>query len=261
MEVVILGSAEEASRLAARIMARLVRRKPRCVLGLATGATPVATYAELVRLHREEGLDFSHVTTFNLDEYVGLGPDHPASYHAYMRRHLFSGVDLEPRRIHVPDGLAQDIARECLDYEEAIFQAGGVDLQLLGLGVDAHIGFNEPTSSLGSRTRIKTLDDSTVEANARFFREGEAVPRHVITMGIQTIMGADHCLVLAFGNGKARAVARMVEGPVTAMAPASVLQMHPHVTVLLDGPAAEGLAMRAYYENVYKNKPAWQSLG
>ena len=261
MEVVILESPREVSRLAARMVGRLVRDKPRAVLGLATGETPVEMYAELVRVHGEEGLDFSRVTTFNLDEYVGLDPDHPASYHAYMNQHLFSGVNLARRRIHLPDGRADDIAQECRAYEAAIFEAGGIDLQVLGLGRDAHIGFNEPTSSLGSRTRIKTLDDSTVEANARFFGEGEAVPRHVITMGIQTVMEAQHCLVMACGSTKASAVARMIEGPVMSMAPASVLQMHPRVTVILDGPAADGLAMRAYFEDVYRNKPAWQDLG
>lgn len=261
MEVVILESPGEVSRLAARMVARLVRSKPRAVLGLATGETPVGMYGELVRMHREEGLDFSRVTTFNLDEYVGLDPAHPASYHAYMEQHFFSGVNLERRGIHLPDGRTGDVAEECRAYEAAILEAGGIDLQVLGLGRDAHIGFNEPTSSLGSRTRMKTLDDDTVEANARFFGAGEVVPRHVITMGIQTITEARHCLVMACGRAKAPAVARMIEGPVMSMAPASVLQMHPRVTVLLDGAAADGLAMRAYFENVYRNKPAWQDLG
>lgn len=256
MEVVILPDAAEVARVGAGIVARLVRERPSAVLGLATGSSPRGLYSELVRRTVEEGLDLSAVTTFNLDEYVGLDPKDPCSYHAYMQRELFDHVWL--RRSFVPDGLAADIPAACRAYEEAITAVGGIDLQVLGIGHDAHIGFNEPSSSLASRTRIKTLADATVEANRRFF-QGREVPRHVITMGVGTIMESRHCLVLALGSGKADAVAAMVEGPITAMKPASVLQMHPRVTVLLDEAAASGLMMSEYYRSVWENKPSWQS--
>jgi glucosamine-6-phosphate deaminase len=257
MEVIVLDDEAAVARYGARVIADTIARKPDCVLGLATGSTPRGLYAEWARMHREEGLDCSQVVTFNLDEYVGLAPDDPQSYHAYMRSELFDPVPLA--RNFVPDGTAADIPATCRAYEEAIVEAGGIDVQLLGLGRDAHIGFNEPSSSLASRTRIKTLDDSTVAANQQFF-EGRPVPRHVITMGVGTIMESRHCLVLALGSGKAEAVAAMVEGPITAMRPASVLQMHPRVTLLVDPGAAERLAMRDYYRSVFENKPEWQRL-
>ncbi len=234
MEVILVETEQEGALLAAHLIARQVRLRPDSVLGLATGATPIPIYAELVRMHREEGLSFRRVSTFNLDEYVGLASDHPASYRRYMQEHLFGRVDLAPERTHVPDGLAQDIPACCARYEEQIRMAGGVDLQLLGLGQDGHIGFNEPSSSLASRTRLKTLTPHTVAANRPGFPPGEAVPRHVLTMGIGTIMEARRCLLVAFGARKASAVARMVEGPLTAMVPASMLQMHPCATIIVD---------------------------
>ena len=255
MEVVILPDGYAVARVGAAIVARLVGDKPDAVLGLATGSTPHGLYAELVRRVQDETLDLSGVTTFNLDEYVGLDPSDPESYHAYMRRELFEHVTV--KRAWIPDGQAEDIPAACRAYEQAIEAAGGIDLQVLGLGHDAHIGFNEPTSSLASRTRIKTLADQTVQANRRFF-EGREVPRHVITMGVGTIMQSRHCLMIALGGGKAEAVAAMVEGPITSMKPASVLQMHPKVTVLLDVEAAAALTMRDYFRSVWENKPAWQ---
>jgi glucosamine-6-phosphate deaminase len=258
MEVVILPSATEAALVAARIVARLVRANPRAVLGLATGETPKRVYAELVRVHRQERLDFSGVTTFNLDEYVGLDGAHPHSYRRYMQENLFRHVNLRPDRAHVPDGWAADVDGECAAYEKAIHEAGGIDLQLLGIGADGHIGFNEPTSSLGSRTRIKTLTAGTLAAIRAQLPSGEEPPRGVITMGIGTILEAKRCLVLAFGGRKASAVAKMVEGPVTALVPASALQLHPRTTVLVDEEAAAQLALAAYYRDVYRNKPDWQ---
>lgn len=257
MEVVILADDAAVSRLAAATVSQLVCSRPDAVLGLATGSTPRGMYAEMVRLHREGRLDLSQTTTFNLDEYVGLSPSDPTSYHAYMREALFDHVPV--RRWHVPDGLADDIPAACAAYEREIVAAGGIDCQVLGLGHDGHIGFNEPTSSLGSRTRIKTLAPETVEANRRFFEMRE-VPRHVITMGIGTILESRHCLVLALGEAKASAVAAMVEGPITAMCPASALQMHARVTVLLDEAAASRLSMRDYYRSVYQSKPEWQRV-
>ena len=260
MEVIIVETEEEGALLAARMIRRQVEQKPGSVLGLATGSTPIRVYGELVRMHREEGLSFREATTFNLDEYVGLGPQHPCSYRFFMEEHLFRHVDLQPGRGHVPDGLATDIPAFCEDYERRIREAGGLDLQLLGLGQDGHIAFNEPTSSLASRTRLKTLTSRTVSANRQSFPEGEEVPTHVLTMGVGTIMEARRCLLVAFGDRKAPAVARMVEGPVTAMVPASALQFHPSTTVILDEEASRHLALRNYYKDVYRNKPDWQRV-
>ena len=258
MEIIIQPSAEAASIVAARIIAQLVRRKPDAVLGLATGSTPLATYRALVHMHREEGLDFSRVTTFNLDEYVGLPPEHPQSYHAFMEEHLFRHLNIPRERIHIPNGLAADVPAECADYEAAIVAADGIDLQLLGIGTDGHIGFNEPSSSLASRTRIKTLTAQTRQDNARFFGSAAEVPLHVITMGVGTIMDARQVVLLAFGERKAQAILAAVEGPVTAMNPASILQMHPVAKCLADEPAAAKLARLEYYRWVYDHKPQWQ---
>jgi glucosamine-6-phosphate deaminase len=258
MEVIIQPSAEEASAVAARLVAKKVREKPGTVLGLATGSTPLRLYRELIRMHREESLDFRRVATFNLDEYVGLPPDHPQSYSAVMQDNLFSSLNIPKKNIHIPDGLAKNIPKFCEAYEKKIKEAGGIDLQVLGIGSDGHIAFNEPTSSLTSRTRIKTLTDQTIEDNARFFGDVEAVPRHVITMGVGTIMEASTCLVLAFGSGKADAIAQCVEGPVTSMVPASALQLHPVVKLFLDPGAASKLTRADYYQWVYEHKPDWQ---
>lgn len=256
MEIVIQPTAAEAARVAARLLAQTIGAKPGGVLGLATGSTPLALYRELVALK----LDWSHVTTFNLDEYVGIAPDHPQSYHAFMWQNLFSHVSIDKRKIHIPDGLAKDIPKFCLGYEKSIRAAGGIDLQLLGIGTDGHIGFNEPTSSLASRTRIKTLTPQTRKDNARFFGSEEQVPHHVITMGIGTILGARHCVLLAFGKHKAHAVAGAVEGAITALNPASALQLHPQVTVFLDEDAASELKLKEYYRWVYDHKPQWQQI-
>jgi glucosamine-6-phosphate deaminase len=258
MEVIILPSARETAQAAARIVTRLVHANPHAVLGLATGETPKRLYAELVRAHRDEGLDFSRVTTFNLDEVVGLDDGHALSYRRYMREHLFRHVNLRPERTHLPDGLAADVDAACAAYEEAIRAAGGIDLQLLGIGADGHIGFNEPTSSLASRTRVKTLAAATLAALRAPLPPGEEPPRHVITMGIGTILAARRCLLLASGARKAGAVAKMVEGPVTALVPASALQLHARTTVLVDEEAAGQLSLAAYYRDVHRNKPAWQ---
>lgn len=261
MEIIIQPTPDEASVIAARIIAKLVRQKPDCVLGLATGSTPVATYNELIRLHREDRLDFSRVTTFNLDEYVGLPPSHPQSYHAFMHEHLFKHINVAPERIHIPNGMAKDVPGECAHYEETIRAAGGIDLQLLGIGSDGHIGFNEPTSSLASRTRIKTLTERTREDNARFFDGDLAqVPMHCITMGVGTIMECRQVLLLAFGARKEKAVSDAVEGPITAMNPASILQMHPVAKMLIDDPASGALRKRDYYRYVWENKPEWQRV-
>ena len=211
-------------------------------------------------MHARGYLDFSQVTTFNLDEYAGLAPDHPRSYACFMQEHFFSRVNIAPGRIHIPDGLARDIPAHCEAYEAAIREAGGIDLQLLGIGSDGHIGFNEPSSSLGSRTRLKTLTERTIRDNARFFASAAEVPRHVITMGVRTILDARRCLVLAFGEAKAAAVAAMVEGPVTAEVPASALQLHASCALLVEEAAAAQLKRADYYRWVYANKPEWQRV-
>jgi glucosamine-6-phosphate deaminase len=260
MEVIIQPSPEAASILGARIVAKLVRESAHPVLGLATGSTPLALYKELVRMHASEGLSFKHVTTFNLDEYVGLPPGHPPSYNHFMQEHLFRHIDLPSENVHIPDGLTKDVHGFCEHYEEQIRAAGGIDLQILGIGGDGHIGFNEPSSSLASRTRIKTLTPQTRADNARFFTSEDEVPHHVITMGVGTIMEARHILLLAFGEEKAEAIAKAVEGPVTASVPASILQMHPKATILLDEPAASALERSEYYRWVFSNKPEWQVI-
>ena len=241
MEVVIRDNSEAMAKLAAELIAEIVRRKPKCVLGLATGSTPVVTYKELIRLHKQEGLDFSRVTSFNLDEYVGLPHEHDQSYHYFMHENLFKSININPKNTHVPDGLAKDVPAFCRWYEEQIVKAGGVDMQLLGIGSNGHIAFNEPGSSLGSRTRVKTLDEGTRQDNARFFKTMNEVPKYAITMGIGTIMDARQLILLANGAGKADAIQRTCEGPITAMVPATVVQLHPKATIIVDKAAASKL--------------------
>ncbi|MCA9154351.1 MAG: glucosamine-6-phosphate deaminase [Planctomycetales bacterium] len=248
--MIITEDAAAGSLRAARFVADLVQRKPDCVLGLATGGTPLGTYRELIRMHREEGLDFSRVTTFNLDEYVGLGPSHPQSYRHFMDENLFRHINVNPDRTFVPDGRALDFDAFCESYEQRIRDAGGIDLQVLGIGSDGHIAFNEPGSSLGSRTRLKTLASETIKDNARFFGSEDRVPRLAVTMGIGTILESRRCLLIAFGEGKASAVRAAIEGPVTAQVTASALQLHRDVVAVLDQTAAGWLARREYYSEV-----------
>lgn len=259
MEIIIKENGRVASEAAARVVARLVREKPDAVLGLATGSTPLMLYREMIRLHREEGLDFSQVTTFNLDEYVGLEKEHEQSYHTFMWENLFSQINIKAENVHIPDGMAEDIPAFCAEYERKMVEAGGIDLQVLGIGSDGHVGFNEPTSSFASRTRIKTLTQQTVADNARFFDGDESkVPHHCITMGIGTIMDARCNIMLAFGEGKAEAITATVEGPVAAIMPASILQHHPSAKIFIDEAAASALKLTDYYRWVYDGKPAWQ---
>ncbi len=256
MEIIIQPTAAGANRVAARLLAGLIRQKPAAVLGMATGSTPLALYRELVALK----LNWRKVKTFNLDEYVGISPQHPQSYHHFMWENLFGQVNIDQKNVRIPDGLAKDIPKFCANYEKQIRAAGGIDLQVLGIGTDGHIGFNEPTSSLASRTRIKTLTPQTRKDNARFFGSEAEVPHHCITMGIGTILDARHCVLLAFGKNKARAIAEAVEGPITSMNPASALQFHPKTTVFLDEAAAAELRLKDYYRWVYDNKPDWQKI-
>lgn len=260
MEVVILPGNKQIGSLAADAIEALLRRKPDAVLGLATGSSPLPVYDELARRHEQDGLDFSRAQGFALDEYVGLEPGHPQSYREVIRREFTDRVNIDPENVHSPNGSAADILAACEAYEEAIKAAGGVDLQLLGVGTDGHIGFNEPGSSLVSRTRIKSLIEQTRRDNARFFKSVHDVPHHVLTQGLGTIMDARHVILIATGAQKAQAVRDFVEGPVAAICAASVLQMHPHTTVLVDEAAASSLRLADYYRHTYDNKPEWQGL-
>lgn len=260
MEVIILPSSKETGALAASAIAALVKSKPNAVLGLATGSSPLPIYDELARRHAEDGLSFAGVSGFALDEYVGLPVGHYESYREVIRREFTNRVDVDPANVHGPDGSASDIVAACSDYEEAIKAAGGVDLQILGVGTNGHVGFNEPGSSLASRTRIKTLADQTRQDNARFFDSIDQVPHHVVTQGLGTIMDARHLVLVASGAGKAEAIAALVEGPVSASCPGSILQLHPHATVIIDEDAASKLAGAESYRYAYTNKPNWQGL-
>jgi glucosamine-6-phosphate deaminase len=241
MEVIVKNTYEEMSRLAAETIAKVVRSKPNAVLGLATGSTPMGTYKELIKMHKQEGLDFSQVTTFNLDEYVGLQPTHDQSYRYFMNDNLFNHINVDKKKTHVPDGMAKDIPAFCKWYEDQMLKAGGIDVQLLGIGGNGHIAFNEPGSSLGSRTRVKTLDEKTRQDTARFFKSINEVPKYAITMGIGTIMDARMLILLANKENKADAIAKTVEGPITAMVPASIVQLHPKAVIITDKAAASKL--------------------
>jgi glucosamine-6-phosphate deaminase len=241
MLVVVVDDYEELSKTGAKRVADIVRKKPDCVLGFVTGNTPLGMYTELIRIHNEEGLDFSKVVTFNLDEYVGLSPSHERSYHYFMWKNLFEYLNVDPRYVHIPSGVAEDVADQCVWYEDQIKELGGIDLQILGIGANGHIAFNEPGSSLGSRTRVKTLTEKTRRANARYFQNPEEVPKYAITMGVGTIMEARGLLLMASGPEKADAVQATVEGPVTARYPATIVQMHRFATILIDRAAAAKL--------------------
>jgi glucosamine-6-phosphate deaminase len=261
MEIVPLGSAGEIAAVAADVFEAVVARKPAAVLGLATGSTPLPAYRELIRRHQAGlGPSYAGVTCFNLDEYVGLPDGHEQSYRATIARELTDGLGISPDRVNGPDPSPDRLATAGERYEALIEAAGGIDVQLLGIGADGHLAFNEPGSSLASRTRIKTLTAQTRRDNARFFGGGVAVPIHVLTQGLGTILRARHLLLIATDEGKADAVAAAVEGPVSASCPASAVQLHPHATVLLDPAAASRLKRLDYYREVYAAKPAWQGL-
>jgi glucosamine-6-phosphate deaminase len=260
VEVVIVAGPDEAGELVGDAITTLVSRKPGAVLGLATGSSPLAVYRDLARRHAAAGLSVAGVVAFLLDEYVGLPAGHPQSYRSFIARELETHLDFASGAIRGPNVHADDLLAACDAYEAAIRAAGGVDVQLLGIGTDGHIGFNEPGSSLASRTRIKTLTDQTRKDNARFFAALDEVPRHVVTQGVGTILDARHLVLLAFGSTKAEAVQAAVEGPVMAMVPASALQLHPHATVVVDEAAASRLRLADYYRETWSHKPPWQGL-
>ena len=251
MLLVLKPNDEDLGREAARVVANAVRRNPTLRLGLATGSTTIGMYKELARLHRQEAFDFSRVVTFNLDEYLGLPATHPQSFRYFMHQNFFAHVNIPPDNIHVPDGaIGANYDQYCRSYEQAIRDAGGIDLQILGIGRNGHIGFNEPTSSLGSRTRLKVLSKETIDDNRKFFGPGEEIPQCAITMGIGTILEAKRILLLASGASKAAAIAQAIEGPITASVTASALQLHPDVTFIVDQSAGSQLKQQEYYRRV-----------
>lgn len=266
MNVIIKENYDQMSKYTARVIADLVKSKPNCVIGLATGNTPIGTYKELIRLHKDEGLDFSQVKTFNLDEYYGLGMDLSKpydldqSYTRFMYEELFKHINITENNIHVPNGLTKEPDKICELYEEEIKKAGGIDLQLLGIGGDGHLAFNEPGSSLSSRTRIQVLTKETLDDNYESFYKKAGfnrndMPHFALTMGIGTILEARSIMIIANGKKKSSVVAKSIEGPVTSQITASAIQLHSGgVTVVLDNEAASELNNLEYYSHIEKIK-------
>ena len=241
MRILVTKSYEEMSMEATKIVAGQMYLKPESVLGLATGSTPLQMYKQLIAVHETVGLDFSRARSFNLDEYIGLDPENPQSYHYFMQQNFFSRINIKPENIYIPNGMAEDIEAEGKYYDSLIDQMGGIDLQVLGIGQNAHIGFNEPDVKFEATTHKVKLDEETIQANARFFADAEEVPRYAISMGIKTIMLARKVILLANGRNKAEAVYKAVCGSVSPAAPASILQLHRDVTVIVDQEAAAKL--------------------
>jgi glucosamine-6-phosphate deaminase len=257
MEAIVQPTRDAAALLTARVIAKALRANPHLVLGLATGRTMECVYEQLVRMHIEEGLDFSDAATFNLDEYIGVPQEHPGSYRYYMNQHLFNHINIDPHRTHLPNGMARDIESACRQYEARIENYGGIDLQLLGIGRSGHIGFNEPLSALRSRTREKALTPQTLAQNTAVFGDAETMPRRAITMGVGTIIECRRCILLATGKEKAEVIAKAVEGPITSMISATAMQLHPHATVIVDQEAAARLEQTEYYQWIFDNEPEW----
>ena len=255
MEVVILEKPSDVGRLAAGHVAEVVRAAPEAVIGLATGSSPAVIYADLARRVRAGEISFALATGFALDEYVGIPREDPQSYASVISREVVGPLGFDPSRVRVPDGCSADVNQAAIEYDQAIAAAGGIDVQILGIGANGHVGFNEPTSSFASRTRVKTLAPRTREDNSRFFTDGSLVPIHCITQGLGTILEARQLVLVAQGAAKAEAIARAVEGPVSSMVPASVLQLHPHATVIVDEAAASQLLLSDYYRYTFANKP------
>jgi glucosamine-6-phosphate deaminase len=254
VEIIVVPTREDVGRRAADLLDDLVSQKPAAVLGLATGSSPLATYADLARRVAAGTLSFDQVTGFALDEYVGIDAGHPESYLRVIEREVILPLGMNAGAVRVPDGRARDLEAACRDYDDAIRAAGGIDLQILGIGANGHIGFNEPTSSFGSRTRIKTLSAVTRRDNARFFSEGETVPTHCLTQGLGTISEARRIVLVAHGERKAKAIAAAVEGPVSSMCPGSALQFHPRVTIVVDEAAGSALTQLDYYADIQRLK-------
>lgn len=259
MDVIIRPDSATAAKLTAKIIANQIITKPTSVLGLATGGTMESVYKELAHLHRDEGLDFSQVSTFNLDEYVGLSPEDVDSYRYYMNLHLFDHININKDNTFLPNGSVADLEQECLNYENKIKELGGIDLQLLGIGLSGHIGFNEPLSSLQSRTRAVVLAPATMAQNGPLFPNHEDMPKRAITMGVGTIIESRYCLLLATGSSKADIIAAAVEGPLTAMISASALQMHQNCHVITDKDAAAKITQQEFCKQVFDIDPVWST--
>lgn len=260
-EIIVVANEDEAGEIYAQAVMKLLEKKPNAVLGLATGSSPLKAYEHLAQHVHDKHLDMSQVRGFALDEYVGLDPTHPQSYRSTITRTVVEPLGMNPDLVHVPNGATETLAHAGADYDRMIEESGGVDIQILGIGADGHIGFNEPGSSLASGTRIKTLTRQTRSDNARFFDDDlDQVPRHAITQGIGTILRAKHLILLAFGENKAEAIAHSIEGGVSSFWPASALQLHSHATVIVDEAAASKLRNLDYYRWAYENKPEWQEI-
>ena len=256
MKVVILDNAEQVAQYGADIFKRQLIQKPASVLGLATGSTPLALYQALISANQRGEISFKDIITFNLDEYLGLKGDHPQSYRYFMNENLFKHIDINPANTHVPNGASETPLTAGDEYEALIAQSGGIDIQLLGIGRNGHVGFNEPSSCLASKTRVKTLTKATIDDNARFFAEGEYQPHLSITMGIGTIMEARNVVLLATGASKAAAIQATVEGPLSASCPASALQMHTATTLVIDEAAASELRDKEFYKHIERENQA-----
>lgn len=254
MEIIIKQKYDQICTEAVKIIHRAWKRKHSLVLGLATGRTPLGVYTGLTGLHKKGEMDFSKVIGFSLDEYLGLDEDHPHSFAYYMEKNLYRHINIRRKNIFRLHGTPEDIDSHCQEFEEKIKSFGGIDIQILGIGKNGHIGFNEPSSSLSSRTRVKTFTQETIEANSRLFKDKKEVPRFCLTMGIGTIMESKMIILLASGKEKSQAIAKSVEGPITASVPASILQLHPQAKVIIDQEAASLLSRKRYYQWVYENK-------
>lgn len=253
MEIIILNDADAVAHYGASLISKQIQSKPNSVLGLATGSTPIPIYQQLITIHQQQGLSFAGVRTFNLDEYLGLSGNHKQSYRHFMHEELFKHIDINLANTHIPNGMADDPQIEAERYDQSITALGGIDIQILGLGTNGHIGFNEPTSSLASRTRVKSLTQQTIDDNSRFFAPDEFQPRLCITMGIGTIMEAKKIIMIATGTNKSKIVKHMIEGALSAYCPATALQMHPDVCVILDEDSAQDLSLKDYYKQAHQN--------
>ena len=241
VRIAVENDYEAMSRKAAQIFAGKMKEFPNGAFGFATGSSPIGMYRELVRMHREEGLDFSGITSFNLDEYHPISPENDQSYYYFMQEHLFKHVNINPSKINIPNGLAEDVEKECRDYEAKINEAGGIVAQILGIGLNGHIGFNEPSESFEAESRYVPLAEMTIKANVSKFSNPDEMPRHALTMGIRTIMMSKHIILIASGAAKASIIRDAFKGPITPLVPASALQLHPSVDLVADKEAAAAL--------------------
>jgi glucosamine-6-phosphate deaminase len=254
MEIIIKEDYDQICEEAVTTIHQAWKKKDDLVLGLPTGNTPLGVYKRLIALYQKEEIEFSRIVAFSLDEYLGFKENHPQSFAYYLEKNFYQHINIKKENIFRLEGTPEDIDNHCQEYEEKIKSRGGIDLLILGIGRNGHIGFNEPSSSLSSRTRVKTLAEETIEANSRFFENKDEIPRFCLTMGIGTIMESKMIILLASGEDKSEAVQKSIEGPVTASVPASILQLHPQAKIVIDQRAASRLTRKDYYQWVYRNK-------